>query len=404
MGSDNRTPEGSRLIVANLDCELDFPSSYPPLAASYRRPDLSAKAQAKLSRLAPLLRFLGKEEDRVVVDLESQTAALGRKDRPSILAWAETEEVRRWRGGSSTTYSTVTRSLKDRNLPDLLWHLPTTDPTTAARVNHRSFFLETAVALDLALPGSKLIESLCELGSLAAPGDQPNTANGWVLKAPFSAAGRGHVWLPFDGSKEQNQRARKRAERLLAVFGSLLLEPWMKRTEDFGCCAVVTRQDLEILSLHEQRIDRHGGFHGLTMDPEPLSCSSLEPQERDALIETTERVGRRLRRAGYVGPFGVDAWRYETADGRQHFHPLGEINARLTFGFVGRCVLNSFQSKGLVPAGARAVLHLSDPPSETTEAAFPVTSGAWLEIEHPRPGVAKELEEASKTNNCSLHE
>lgn len=391
MGPDSRPPEGSRLIVANLDCELDFPSSYPPLAGSYKRPRLSKKARAKLSRLAPLLRFLGAEEDQVVTELESQTTSPASRGEPSILAWAETERVQQGRGGSGATREAVAAPLSDFVLPDLLWHLPTTDPTTAARVNHRSFLLETATALDLALPGSRLIESVAELASLDCSGDQPNAAKGWVLKAPFSAAGRGHVWLPFDGSEEQNQRARKRAERLLAVFGSLLLEPWMKKTQDFGCCAAVTRQDLEILSLHEQQIDRHGGFHGLTMDPEPLSCSSLEPQERDALIETTERVGRRLRRAGYVGPFGVDAWRYETADGRQHFHPLGEINARLTFGFVGRCVLNSFQSKGLVPAGARAVLHLSDPPSETTEAAFPVISEAWLEIEQPRPGVAKEL-------------
>jgi hypothetical protein len=35
-----------------------------------------------------------------------------------------------------------------------------------------------------------------------------------------------------------------------------------------------------------------------------------------------------------VGPFGIDAWRHRLPDGTLALNPLGEINARMTFGLV----------------------------------------------------------------------
>jgi hypothetical protein len=51
-------------------------------------------------------------------------------------------------------------------------------------------------------------------------------------------------------------------------------------------------------------------------------------------VATTEAVAAALGREGYVGPFGIDAWRYRRADGALVLNPLGEINARMTFGLV----------------------------------------------------------------------
>ena len=47
----------------------------------------------------------------------------------------------------------------------------------------------------------------------------------------------------------------------------------------------------------------------------------------------TERVARALASAGYFGPFGIDAHRYEL-EGKSGFCALSEINARYTMGFV----------------------------------------------------------------------
>jgi hypothetical protein len=51
------------------------------------------------------------------------------------------------------------------------------------------------------------------------------------------------------------------------------------------------------------------------------------------MMEAIEGAGRALSQAGYVGPFGIDAWEYRTPNGIA-FNPLGEINARMTFGLV----------------------------------------------------------------------
>ena len=49
---------------------------------------------------------------------------------------------------------------------------------------------------------------------------------------------------------------------------------------------------------------------------------------------TWESIAEALRQAGYLGPFGIDAWHWRRPDGTVVFHPLGEINARMTFGLV----------------------------------------------------------------------
>jgi hypothetical protein len=41
-----------------------------------------------------------------------------------------------------------------------------------------------------------------------------------------------------------------------------------------------------------------------------------------------------LSRAGYFGPFGVDAYCYRDRDEKIHLQPRSEINARYTMGFA----------------------------------------------------------------------
>jgi hypothetical protein len=56
--------------------------------------------------------------------------------------------------------------------------------------------------------------------------------------------------------------------------------------------------------------------------------------------EVLNTVAAALRQAGYTGPFGIDAWRYRRPDGKPAFQPLGEINARMTFGLVARALVD----------------------------------------------------------------
>jgi hypothetical protein len=165
------------------------------------------------------------------------------------------------------------------------------------------------------------VESMAELDRLLGSRRAPKA---WVLKAPLSAAGR-HRWI---GSSLADSKARRTVERLFERHGPLLFEPWMERVADFGISALLTASDLRIVGVHGQRVDAKGQFLGIDLEP------ALSLADRERLLETTAAVAKSLRRAGYVGPFGIDAWSYRRGDGTVVLHPLGEINARMTFGLV----------------------------------------------------------------------
>jgi hypothetical protein len=163
-----------------------------------------------------------------------------------------------------------------------------------------------------------MVESLAELDSLLLP---PS----WVVKAPLSASGRAR-YIERNGPALVDSKARRTVERLFENHGPLLFEPWMDRTADFGVSALLG-PELKIVGIHGQKVDIKGQFTEIDLKPD------LSLQDRDRLLETTEAVALALRNAGYVGLFGIDAWKYRT-DGGTALNPLGEVNARMTFGLV----------------------------------------------------------------------
>ena len=170
----------------------------------------------------------------------------------------------------------------------------------------------------------------------------------WVVKAPLSASGRSRFIgksVERNGPALIDPKSRRTVERLFDHHGSLLFEPWMERTADFGVSALLG-PELRIVGIHGQKIDRKGQFAAIDLHPD------LSFRDRDRLLETTGAVAEKLRDAGYVGPFGIDAWRYRTETGTV-LHPLGEINARMTFGLVAWARHGRLQSGSAFPQGDR---------------------------------------------------
>jgi len=163
-----------------------------------------------------------------------------------------------------------------------------------------------------------MVESLSDL-----PRDAPRS---WVLKAPLSASGRAR-YIERNGPRLNDPKSRRTVERLFESHGPLLFEPWMDRTEDFGVSALLGPETLKIVGVHGQKVDIKGQFAEIDLHPD------LSRQDRSRLLEITEAVAEALRNAGYVGPFGIDAWKYRT-DAGIVLNPLGEINTRMTFGLV----------------------------------------------------------------------
>ena len=319
----------TRRLLANLLGEED-------LARIHRRAPPPRSVLVTASRMALLLRVFAREGDRLWLPTPVDPALLPSipdgpqpilesgplRDLPpadEVLAWCETPQAMAHRGGSRVTGVI----LWDAPLHDLLWQLPTPSPEVVAKVHHRAFHLQVAEETGYALPGARMVESLAELDHVlrAAP-------PAWVVKAPLSASGRSRYIERNNDPTLTNPKTRRTVGWLFAYHGPLLFEPWMERTEDFGVSALLGTAELRIVGIHRQRVDRKGQFAGIDLDAE------LSAEDRTRLLETVEAVATALRREGYVGPFGIDAWRYRGEDGALVLNPLGEINARMTFGLV----------------------------------------------------------------------
>jgi hypothetical protein len=242
-----------------------------------------------------------------------------RASADEVLAWCETPEIASLRRGSRDPAPDLSGPVHE-----VVWRLPVPSPDVVAAVHHRAFGLQVAGELGCALPGARMVESLAELDRILSGRHAPGR---WVLKAPLSAAGRDR-YIERYGPALIDPKARRTVERLFERHGPLLFEPWMERVADFGVSALLTASDLRIVGVHGQRVDAKGQFLGIDLEPD------LSTTDRARLVETTHSAAAALRRAGYMGPFGIDAWSYRKQDGSIALHPLGEINARMTFGLV----------------------------------------------------------------------
>lgn len=329
----------AHLLVGNLDFE-DHLAPPDPSA-------LGGRVRRALSALATLLRVCAEPGDLLwtrdsvaparvapVTGVATPTLVHGadelRARGGAVLAWAESAEVARLRDDSRVAPAVP----RDAPVQHLVWRGPFPLAQAARRVSHRGFQLQTATALGVALPGACLLADLPALHAhLHAGGAAAAADERWVLKAPFSAAGRER--LRGAGRGDLAPRDAARAARLFARHGALLFEPWMQRTADFGAVGWVDAEGTRLLGLHRQDLDGYGRFRGLTVPvQEAQKAPGLGVDEAEALAATLMQVGQRLWSAGYAGAFGIDAWRYSDCTGCARFHPLGEINPRFTFGLL----------------------------------------------------------------------
>jgi len=330
----------TRLIVANLD---------------YENPGLPLRVRKAAAAAATLLQVFARDGDRLWTPAPVDPARIpnlrvqlesGSELAPAdqVLAWAETAAIAEARDRPRTGDG------GGDDWRERLWRLTPPAPAIVNRVNHRRFAFE----LGLGLPDAHWIDDIDQL----APAH-----DAWVYKAPMSASGRDQLRRYV---RAVDEAARTRARRMLTRHGELLYEPWVDRIEDYACAGIIDGDEFELLGVHRLLIDHQGVFKGVELDP------SLDVPEVRAAASTAARA---LIEAGYRGPFGIDAYRYRDATGEQHLNPLGEINARLTFGHVARAFgeprlrLRIAVTGEQMPAGATPLLfHAADN-----------AAAAWLE-------------------------
>lgn len=334
-------PSPPRRIIANLLAEDDLERLFHPGDRRFRlRRPHPASVLRTASQLAPRLAVFARPGDHLwtpapldpsdlIPGLPVPILESGPLKRlppiPEVLAWCETPEVAALR-----TRPRPSAPSEDMPLHELVWHLPVASPDVVARVHHRAFALQLAEDLGCALPGAQMIEDLAELDRVLAARDAPAS---WILKAPFSASGRAR-FIERDGPLLTDAKSRRTIENLFERHGPLLFEPWLDRVSDWGCAALLTESGLRIVSVHGQTVDIKGQFAGI--DPD---AAGLPERDQARLEEVAMEVGAALQKEGYAGPFGIDAWHWRRLDGSVAFHPLGEINARMTFGLIQRALV-----------------------------------------------------------------
>ncbi len=392
-----------RRIFGNLDCEAEFAA-----AGGRPRSALSRAAVENAAALATLLRAFAEDGDRLWTPAPVAPARLAEvpglpqpeleSGPPSsltatarLLAWGETRTAAALRAGSagvppaSLDRTSEEECRRDAGAPSRLekvvWQLPAADPAVAAKVHHRAFALEVTRQLDCALPGAAMLHSTAELDQHL----QKTNPSSWVVKAPWSAAGRSRHIVRGGGTASD----RRRVERLFIRHRELLFEPWLDRGDDFGVVGAIAEDGAHRLGFHRSFTAPRGAFRGVELRASFDGVRHLDAGERRALEGVFDGVARALDHAGYRGPFGIDCWRYRLPSGELAFHPLGEINARMTFGSVARALVDRVRAP--LALGRDEEIHLrwgTDPPADAVVLLHPGDSprslAAWLTSPPPK--------------------
>jgi hypothetical protein len=192
------------------------------------------------------------------------------------------------------------------------------------RVNSKLWSHALEVELGLTLEGAATADSFEELSEAAARAC-PGAEDKWVIKSPFGFAARERVL--GRGPRVEGAQAVW-AVRRLARGETLIFQPWLEVVREYGVCVRIARDGAHrVLGFSDLQTNGAGTGLGyvLARPPSPGRAAELE--------RTAAAVCARLHAEGYCGPAGLDA--VEHAGG---LHPLLEVNARYTMGFVALAV------------------------------------------------------------------
>lgn len=193
------------------------------------------------------------------------------------------------------------------------------------RVNARPFAAELHRDLMADEPGLAKSVIHTEEELLAhLTGPRSRAPLGWLVRRTFGAAGRGRRRLDA-GPPDAAELAWIRAGLRL---GPLVVEPWVRVTRESTRSGWVGPDgSVRVSRPCFQRTTAEGAW----IRTEHAEVGSLPHGDDTRLGEAAARAGAALARAGYFGPYGIDAFRYRAAPGApERLQPLSEINARLT--------------------------------------------------------------------------
>lgn len=281
----DRSAAPARAWLLNLDAELELrrPGRYQPTQASLRA----------CRQFEPWARKLVGPADMVVY---RETLAAGIARGFLGVAWCPTPSALAALERAGATVS------------------PAPSLTCLQRVNHRRFHAD----LGQTLSGAQFVADARQAREVLM---RPTT-EGWMVKRGFGFAGRSNRRFPACPSLD-DWRWLEHAFH----DGGVQIEPWVVILAEYSLHGEVTptgatRFGTPCVRLSLEVPDYARAPHG-----------ALAAEERAELHGQAEHVSRALHAAGYWGPFGIDAFRYETPAGPR-FNARSEINARHTLAYA----------------------------------------------------------------------
>ncbi len=302
---------------ADFEVELAHASAAPP-ARPYRR---TQAFDALNRRLAPHLLRLARPGDALLYEVPWTNALVeeARAREVELVSPRAAASGRTPQAGRLFTPWGWTRAAAGEGLRAGSDVRPL-DFDVVARVNSKLWSHALEVEMGWALPGARVAhtpEELIEAAAHACPGAEDK----WVVKSPYGFAARERV-LGRGPRVEGAQGAW--AFKRLARGEPLVFQPWLEVKREYGVVVEVAEDGAHrLLGVSDLRTNGAGTGVGYVLGRPP------EPRRMRELEAAASVVCARLRAEGYVGPAGFDA--LEHAGG---LHPLLEVNARYTMGFV----------------------------------------------------------------------
>jgi hypothetical protein len=179
--------------------------------------------------------------------------------------------------------------------------------------------------LGLAMRGAAVAADFAELQEAVARAC-PRADDKWVIKSPFGFAARERVL--GRGSRLEGAQATW-ARRQFAKGVTLIFQPWLERVREYGVTMWIEPDgEIHFNGISDLQTNGAGTGTGYLLG-RPIDL----PERVTELEHLAQVVGKRLFREGYTGPAGLDALEHTHG-----LHPLLEINARYTMGFVALAI------------------------------------------------------------------
>ncbi|HEY5235789.1 MAG TPA: hypothetical protein VIJ14_06395 [Rhabdochlamydiaceae bacterium] len=214
------------------------------------------------------------------------------------------ENVESW--GASLS---ITEWAKKKNLGYTMPHW-----NVVKQVNSKAFSFNESQKL----PGATLVHTLAELEQWEQKTEGPK-----VLKSCFGVSGKGHLFLP-------SLHMKKFAEKEFAEGRPIIAEPWVERKLDFSTQWMIhPNQKIEFLGATICINDKRGQYNSNRVGDLPRLFGKYFPF-LETHKETVFPILQKMALLGYFGNVGIDAMIW----GNNQLHPVVEINARKTMGWV----------------------------------------------------------------------